>query len=130
MPHHYPNWLTVPQYARLCGVSKNNVIHRRIRNKKMIPMVVDGVPFIDPVAYPPRKRITGLGHAPKSGETSPRPPKVSKLVGWRKFAKKKGISEGLVLEKAIADDACVVIGNRVFIDSSFYASQPFEVEYS
>ena len=128
MAERYPEWVTVPRYAQMCRVSKNNVIYRRIRNKMMRAIKVDGIYFIDPVAYPPKRKISGLKHAPTSGQHSPRPARVNKLVSVSNFAKQQKLMPDRVLEKIVIDDAYVVIGPLIFVDTEKYKETPFRVE--
>lgn len=116
------NFLSVRQYARLCGVP-NRTIYDRVYNKTVSAVKVCGYYFIDVEKSPPEKRVDHRKKHLLVKAVLPPDIDYQNLITVKQFVNRKKMRSDSIYESVILGTLnAVIIGDMVFVDKSEVSS--------
>lgn len=85
-----PNWMTVKDYAKACGVVNRTIVERMERGD-IAHVRVHGIDVIDTKASPPTKAMYGKREKPHGFVWPPTMPHKDELVWVGRFVSEQGV---------------------------------------
>lgn len=127
---HIPHWVSVPDYARLCGIHPRSA-YQRIKRGVVSHFKVQGIEVVDMLLSPPKRRVrTDAPKAPPFVWHPEIPPADSLMAAWEFCHRNKMRGHAFYRAMLLGKVKGWVIGDQLFVertlDPSLFLRKPAE----